>query len=134
MFSLIELALKSLANLTILYVGTVLLMFILIYGTRRWRKYPGGRAVMNFVVSLEVLIILAIAGNWLPDWQGWTKEIVRVSVYGYIAYASTQMLWTLFFRWQEVVDVVTGSAVRETQEPAENAQGNEQGENAENGF
>ncbi len=101
--------LKWAANISILYTGLVLGIFVFIYGMRRWRKYPGGRAVMYFVVSLELLILLAVIGNWIPQWQGISKEILRDFVYGFIAFTSTRMVWTLFFRWQEVVDAVTAS-------------------------
>lgn len=102
-------ALKWAANISILYTGLVLGLFIAIYGTRRWRKYPGGRAVMWFVISLEALILLAVIGNWIPQWQGLSKELLRDVVYGFIAFTSTRLVWTLFFRWQEVVEAVTSS-------------------------
>lgn len=101
--------LRLIANLTILYVDAVLTVWILVYGSRRWRKYPGGRAVMYFVVSLWALINLAVIGSWFPEWQGWSKELLRDVVYLSIVWTASRLLWVLLFRWQEVVESVAGS-------------------------
>jgi hypothetical protein len=106
---LLEEILRWTANIAIIYVDLVLTVWILVYGSRKWRKYPGGRAVMYFVVSLWSLINLAVVGSWFPDWQGVSKELLRDLVYLFIGFTSTRLLWVLLFRWQEVVETVAGS-------------------------
>lgn len=94
--------LKLLANLTILYIGISLAVFIALYaGFFHWRLTPGGRSVMYFVCSLELLILLAAFLQWQPNMlQNETEQFLRWQVYITIAIASTRMLYVLITRWR----------------------------------
>jgi len=109
---------KFLANVTILYIGITLLAFIILYaGFFNWRKTPGGRSVMYFVASLELLIFLAAFLQWSPDLlQAETVQLIRWEVYIAIAAASTRMLWVLIARWR-----VTGKLVIDVEPRARSA-------------
>lgn len=98
----VEDGLKLVANVTILAIGVVLLVFILGYGFFfNWRKTPGGRSVMYFVGSLELLILLAAFLQWLPDlFQDETEQLLRLEVYITILCASARMLYVLVTRWR----------------------------------
>lgn len=104
----VEQNLQLLANITILYTGTTLLAFIILYGFFfNWRKTPGGRSVMYFVGSLELLIFLAAFLQWLPDLlQPETEQLLRFQVYVTIAGAATRMMYVLITRWKETGSVV----------------------------
>lgn len=94
--------LRLLANVTILYVGIVLALFIIGYAFFfNWRKTSGGRSVMYFVSSLELLILLAAFLQWAPDLlHPETEQFLRLQVYVIIAWSATRMLWVLITRWR----------------------------------
>lgn len=97
--------LKLFANTTILYIGITLLAFIALYAFFfNWRSTSGGRSVMYFVSSLELLILLAAFLQWSPEdlLQAETEQLLRWEVYLTIAAASTRMLVVLIGRWFKV--------------------------------
>lgn len=98
----VEDGLKLIANITILLIGISLLAFILGYGVFfNWRKTPGGRSVMYFVCSLELLIFLAAYLQWFPDLlQDETEQFIRLEVYLTIFAAAARMLYVLVARWR----------------------------------
>lgn len=98
--------LRLYADITILYVGVVLLSFIVGYGVFfNWRSTSGGRSVMYFVCSLELLIFLAAFLNWVHVLQPETEQLLRVEVYLAIAAAATRMLFVLIRRWRVTGEV-----------------------------
>lgn len=111
-------ALKFFANVTILYTGLALLAFIILYaGFFNWRKTAGGRSVLYFVGSLELLIFLAAFLQWLPDLLlDETEQLLRWEVYITIAAAATRMLFVLVTRWR-----VTGKLEIEVEPRARSA-------------
>lgn len=97
----VEDGLRLMANIAILGIGVTLLIFIVGYGVFfNWRKTPGGRSVMYFVGSLELLILLAAFLNWVPIFQDETEQLLRLEVFVTIFVAAGRMLYVLITRWR----------------------------------
>lgn len=99
MHNFLTFALENLANWVILYIALVINIFVFFYGfVFAWRLTAGGRSIMYFVSSLDLLILLAGFRNWFPEWSGWTVDLSRDVVYLAIAFAVTRMVVILFQR------------------------------------
>ncbi len=93
--------LQLIANVIILATGAVLLTFIVLYAWFfNWRQTAGGRSVMYFVSSLELLIFLAAFLNWVHFLSDETEQLLRLEVYITIFAAGMRMLYVLISRWR----------------------------------
>jgi hypothetical protein len=112
--------LRLIANITILAIGFVLLAFIVGYGIFfNWRKTPGGRSVMYFVGSLELLILLAAFLNWVHVFQEETEQLLRLEVFVAILVAAGRMFYVLVTRWRTTGTVSIDVDLKSRRQPDE---------------
>lgn len=91
------------ANVTLLYIGVVLAVFVVAYYILfDPHATTGGKLIFRFAVSLLGVIALVIVGTYVnppsertwftyPGDAVWWRPSVRLVVYGYVAYTITSL-------------------------------------------
>ena len=95
----------SLGNWIALAVALGLVGVWIAYGLLfRWRKTRAGRAFWIFLSSLTATILLNAVTLWLgKDWFGegsGVREVVRLAVYVYAAYALIHLVGALLYNYR----------------------------------
>lgn len=99
-----------LANLILAYISLALVVFVITYyALFDPRATTGGKFIFRFMLSLVGIVGLVFLGifidpapdrSWFqyPDETDWWRPIVRLSVYGYVAFTITSLAVLLFYR------------------------------------
>ena len=98
------------ANLTLIYIGVLLLAFTILYPTLfDPGATTGGRMIFRFGLSLSMVVAVIVVGIFIDprhdipwyEYTGdtiWWRPVVRLGVYLYVAYTITSLVTFLWKR------------------------------------
>lgn len=107
----------AIANLTLIYIGVLLLAFTILYPTLfDPSATTGGKMIFRFALSLSMVLAVIVVGIFIDprhdipwyEYPGdtiWWRPIVRLGAYLYVAYTITSLvtfLWKLKFYPQKL--------------------------------
>ena len=92
--------LLQIGDLIMLLASVGGIVFAISYATFfRWRKTAAGRALLAFVVSLDLVFLVNLLGRFFgPDYAG--REVVRIVVYSAVFVSIWSLVFILWRSWR----------------------------------